>query len=135
MRLRSFSFTVLGALCVSTFTSLASAQLGKPKDVVISAERLFGIYGVVRNYESPRDDDNDTSVGFMMQGGHLSPVTVPRVALDIFIIESLSLGGTLGLHSNTGTSGLLFSPRIGYAIAFNQQWGFWPKGGFTYYSH
>lgn len=135
MRLRAFSSTVLGALSVSTFTSLASAQLGKAKDVVIGAERLFGIYGVARNYEpNAIPDINDTGVGFLMQGQHVSPVTVPRVALDIFIIESLSLGGTLGLHSNDNTSGALFSPRVGYAIAFNQQWGFWPKGGFTYYS-
>jgi hypothetical protein len=134
MRLQSFSVTVLGALCVSTFTSLASAQLGKAKDVVIGAERLFGIYGVVRDYDSPRDDLDDTSIGFLMQGYHLSPVTVPRAAFDVFIIESLSLGGSLGVFSNKGSSGFLFSPRVGYAIAFNQQWAFWPKGGFTYYS-
>lgn len=138
MRLRHFTWlAALGSLSVSTLTSQASAQLGKPRDVVISAERLFGIYGVERDYEpNSVDDQDDTSIGFLMQGYHLSPITVPRVAVDVFVIESLSLGGSLGLYSNDlgNSSGVLFTPRVGYAIAFNRHWGFWPKGGFTYYS-
>lgn len=130
-------FAALSGLCAYTLSSAASAEIGKPLDVVVSAERLFGIYGVERDYEpDDLDDDDDTSIGLLMQGYHLSPVTVPRVAIDIFIIDSLSLGGSLGLYSNDigNSSGVLFAPRVGYAIEFNRQWGFWPKGGFTYYS-
>ncbi len=105
---------------------------------MISAERLFGIYSVSRDYDDANDDNDpdDFSVGLLMQGGHLSPVTVPRVAIDVFIIEHLSLGGSLGLYSNdiNNGSGALFAPRVGYAFDFNQKFAFWPKAGFTYYS-
>lgn len=104
---------------------------------MISAERLFGIYGVARNYEpAPLDDVDDFSIGFLMQGPALTPLTTPRVAIDVFIIERLSLGGSLGLYSNdlNNSSGAVFSPRVGYSFGFNQHFGFWPKAGFTYYS-
>jgi hypothetical protein len=31
-------------------------------------------------------------------------------------------------------SALLFNPRAGYALMFNETIGFWPQGGFSYYS-
>lgn len=141
MRLRSFSwFAALFGLSFTAFSSVASAQggkqLGSPRDVVIGAERLFGIYGISRNYDEPGNDPDDFSIGLLMQGPHLSPVTLPRVAIDVFVIQSLSVGGALGLYSNdiNNSSGVLFSPRVGYAFSFNQYFGFWPKGGFTYTS-
>lgn len=140
MRLRYLTWSA--ALCGLSLTTLCpdafAQQLGRPRDVVISAERLFGIYGVSRNYEGVDNDldPDDFSAGFLMQGAHLSPVTVPRVAIDVFIIERLSLGGSLGLYSNdiNNGTGAVFSPRVGYSFAFNQNFGFWPKAGFTYYS-
>jgi hypothetical protein len=70
---------------------------------------------------------------------------VPRFAVDYFVIDSLSVGGTLAyVHTDEdddqpnddddwGT--FLFSPRVGYAIPFAEIAGFWPRGGFTYVNH
>lgn len=106
--------------------------------MVISAERMFGIFGIARDYEGVDDNDepDDFGIGFLTQGVHLSPITLPRVAIDVFVINHLSLGGSLGLYSHdlNNASGVVFSPRVGYAIDFNQRFGFWPKGGFTYYT-
>ena len=64
----------------------------------------------------------------------------PRAGIDVFVIDRLSLGGALGLYSAAGhnsinNTGFIFAPRIGYAIDLGRVASFWPRGGFTYYSH
>jgi len=78
---------------------------------------------------------------------------IPRLGLDFFVIDGLSLGGTLGIdHTALGSptaSGpgvnvtpqnaggsittWLFSPRVGYVFMFNDSIGIWPRGGLAYY--
>jgi hypothetical protein len=129
-----------------TLTAEASAQsLGRRWDVTVSAERLFGIYGIDIEAEDGQGDTNSfepSSTGF----GFQPPVglfDVPRLGVDVFIVDRLSLGGSLGFYSydpdtnsddSDEISGFLFAPRVGYVIPFNQKWGFWPRGGFTYVS-
>lgn len=78
------------------------------------------------------------------------PYEMPRIGIDGFVIDGLSLGGTLfvahrSVDANlnatafTGTGGsgsvtdFLIAPRIGYAMMFTDSVGFWPRGGFSYY--
>jgi hypothetical protein len=64
--------------------------------------------------------------------------------VDVFVIENLSVGGAVGFMSwdvenDDGDTladrdGFLFAPRVGYFIDFSEHFGFWPRGGFTYYT-
>jgi hypothetical protein len=126
----------------ASWTPEAAAQsLGGQGDFVIGAERVFGFYSVNVDWDGPGNGNNDydaTSAGLGFQGP-VSVLAIPRVGLDYFIVDSLSLGGNIGFYSNNGDggadqSGLLFAPRVGYAVPFSPEWGIWPRGGLTYVS-
>jgi len=128
----------------------------------VGAERLMGIFhGALENDPYPSNNPNargdDTGVtlvtlfgnGVATNGGGLGGVdsramfVVPRIGFDYFIIDGLSLGGTLGLWSASvhdsidpqndfSATNFLFSPRIGYAYMFGDVVGIWPRGGLAY---
>jgi hypothetical protein len=78
--------------------------------------------------------------------------SVPRLGIDYFVIDGLSIGGTLifltqsteGEFEPAGgptvtvdgpsTTAFLFAPRVGYGVMFNDVVGLWPRGGITYYN-
>lgn len=104
-----------------------AAQLGERARVTFAADRLMGIYIF-------RGEAHDTTFGLggPPAGGH--PYEGPRLGLDFFIADHLSLGGSFmwSSHDDGNDSHLLLSPRIGYAIDFSRSFGFWPRGGLTY---
>lgn len=72
---------------------------------------------------------------------------IPRLALDYFVIESLSIGGSLtyfsqsteqetdaGSSDGPKTTTFAIAPRVGYAMAFDETFSIWPRGGITYVS-
>lgn len=72
---------------------------------------------------------------------------VPRLALDYFVMESLSVGGSFLYASSSGeidtdagsadladTTTLGFAPRVGYCMAFDETFSIWPRLGITYFS-
>jgi hypothetical protein len=64
-----------------------------------------------------------------------TPFGSPRLGLDYFIIDGLSIGGHVGLGlyvPNQGESAgwLAFMPRVGYAFALTRSIDFWPRVGF-----
>jgi len=76
-----------------------------------------------------------------------SLASVPRLALDFLPVRGFSLGGSFVFLTRSGetdlegsttvqpdvTHGMLvFYPRVGYAIAFNETVGFWPRAGVAY---
>jgi hypothetical protein len=82
-----------------------------------------------------------------------SPYQIPHASLDFIIPGGLSVGGSLGFISGSGTTKtepanggasverdapsttiLTFAPRVGYALALAPSIAFWPRGGITYYS-
>jgi hypothetical protein len=159
--MRKFSSLAIGAAAlVSAAPALGQEQLGKQMDVVFSGDRLFGI-SFSRRVDEDRcgpairrtDCENDwTTFGIGWRGrssdgagrGHgATPFDVPRFAFDIFVIDSLSVGGSIGYvqYSDEDQDGddwdysdFIFSPRVGYLIMFSDKFGFWPRGGFTYHS-
>jgi hypothetical protein len=109
---------------VTVFATPSFAQFGERAKVSFAADRLMGIY-------IHRGDDRETTFGI---GGPAAyhPYMLPRLGLDFFVIDHLSVGGSFWWYSREGNSNFLLSPRIGYAIDFSRSFGFWPRGGFTY---
>jgi len=136
---------------------------------VVSAERLTGLFitsgsseldgdfvtfpvNVPFSYES---DDSSTTFAILGNGLEAEPAAIPRLGFDYFVIDALSVGGSItyasksddsdiqtqvamaGVNSsNEETSSSLFSvsPRAGYAMMFSNLLGFWGRGGLTYTS-
>ena len=127
--------------------ALAQTSFGKPMDVVLGVERAFGFYTGESSYDpdDPADDYDVDRQGFSLGWSHTGQPfahLAPRFGFDIFVIEDLSVGGSLGLVSqdnddddgdDDGRGGFIFAPRVGYFIDFSEQFGFWPRGGFTLY--
>ncbi len=146
------AFCILAtALVLLTVSPHARAQsnFGKRLDIALGVERAFGFYTGQSNVEM--NNGNDVKVdhqGFSLGWAHTEqplPVFVPRFSFDIFVIDKLSVGTAFGfvsqdndtdvagLGGDNGRGGLIFAPRVGYVIDLNDMFGFWPRGGFTFY--
>lgn len=131
-------------LCLAT--SAQAQEFGRRGRFIIAAERLFGL----SFRKSEIDPDNtpgsthskETSFGLFGQRQFNDPAnlyTMPRAAFDYFIIDGLSIGGTVMLwttHQDTEgnvTNQFAFelAPRVGYAFMFTDTIGIWPRGGLS----
>jgi hypothetical protein len=130
---------ILGAVTALALVSLpttARAQsFGQRGDFAFSAERLMGVYLV------NEDPEKVTLFGLGITAGAPGNAAIygaARLGFDGFVTHHLSIGGALAYWSvhdrrnGGGRSGVLFAPRIGWAIDFSQSFGFWPRGGLTY---
>ena len=125
--------------------AFAQSSFGKPLDVALGIERAFGFYCGKAHIETDSGAEfNHDSQGFSLGFGHTVnafPVYTARFAFDIFVIESLSVGAGVGFVSQDnednyfgdGRGGFIFAPRVGYFIDFSKYFGFWPRGGFTFF--
>lgn len=121
-------------------------DFGAQGQLAISAERLFGVHYAKASYTPPPPGNNyyhsATVIGFGWNSDPAASSFVqPRLGLDYFVVDHLSLGTAFGLYSAAGHdpqvngTGFLIAPRIGYAIDLGRIASFWPRGGITYYSH
>jgi hypothetical protein len=154
--------SVAVALTLSLSAAVAGAQaapggFGSAGQFTIGAERLFGFVSSHQSTETETPNgtvtETDSISRFAFLGLHGPSIyTQPRVGLDYFVIDKLSVGGSLvvmtesGEHENEtpgqatttndrpSTTAFIFAPRAGYALMFNDTIGFWPRGGFSYYN-
>jgi hypothetical protein len=141
---RAFYY-LLGLYALGSSLPAQAEELGAKGNLVISAERLFGIY--IDNQSADRGaaqsvDRNHTVFG-LGWGAASSTLSIPRVGIDYFLTDAFTLGGNLGFFSHnidggngqsTTITGLLFGIRAGYALRLGHSVSFWPRGGFTYTS-
>jgi hypothetical protein len=99
------------------------------------------------------ETNSHTNISFISAPSVLrTQYTFPRVGADYFVIDGLSVGAALGWLHSTGEQeeedasgetekndlptydGILFAPRVGYALMFQKMLGIWPRGGVTYVS-
>jgi hypothetical protein len=143
---------IAGLLAVAT-TSVASAQTGQrfgsSGQLVLSGERLFGVAASTATSEQmgTEVDVSTTTIDIGVRQSQ-SPWSSPRIALDGFVTDGLSLGGGLGFSTfslSTGAtmngtsadidlaSGWTFvvAPRVGYAYMFDGTVGIWPRAGLS----
>lgn len=95
--------------------------------------------------------DKSTTVALLGMTGATSTGMVPRLALDFFVVESISVGGSLVYVSQTGEteqesagttttsdnptiSTFVIAPRVGYAMQFDETFSIWPRAGITYFN-
>ena len=132
---------LLFAACVAWSGGAFAQELNGAGHLAFGAERLFGFYLDKQNYDAgalDRDVDT-TSVGIGLTLTESSALlALPRVGVDYFIDEHLTLGGSFGLSSlsveNADALGILLAARVGYALRLTHAISFWPRGGLTFAS-
>lgn len=158
---------VLGISGAANAQSATGGTFGQRGQIIIGAERLTGFY----SYNFHRTGDEPTGVNTfrkvdyeasgtqlnLLWGGSstagsifgVNPAAIPRIGVDYMLTEMISLGGTLGYVSSSGStknkingvstddpsySAFAFAPRVGFAFRLTDVIAFWPRVGLTYYS-
>lgn len=124
----------------------------------IGVDRLFGVSrdsettttpAPLNGYESKSTirSTNFSLLGISQPGA--TRFNAPRLSADYFVIDGLSLGGSLGYfwasghtktsmggvdaEADTGSeSGYLVAARVGFAKMFNEMIGIWPRAALSY---
>lgn len=127
-------------------------NIGVGGQLVLGVERMTGVFfqsekasvtDPITNTSTDVTQKNTTFGLLGMQGA--TPSTVPRVAADYFVIDSVSLGGSIMYWSNApsmdpsppgasydSTKMFLFNPRVGYAYVIDDTFAIWPRAGLMY---
>ncbi len=108
----------------------------------VSVERLFGVYHDTVSQETAFGGDEEQTRVALNAGllfAPLSPFGMPRLALDYFTGDRVSIGTGLGLtvlsveDSDDTFVGVTMAPRVGYMAPLGESSGLWARGGVTYY--
>jgi hypothetical protein len=113
-----------GAMAI---TSNASAVTPTEQGTLtIAAERMLGAGVSIQNGEA--------NFGMtLLPARNPAPLQFPRIGVDYFVIDGLSLGGNLGFTYWGGGGGqvaYIIEPRVGYEFELAKTLEFWPRGGF-----
>lgn len=136
MKRNSVRLALGASLVAAVLGSAASAEAQDFYDageISVALERVIGIHH--QSWDVGDQDGSNTVIGIGWSRP-ATPLHVPRAALDGFIIDQLSLGGSIAFFSISGSEdadGVLFAPRVGYAIPLSRVFTFWPRGGFSYW--
>jgi hypothetical protein len=138
-------------------SSSSDDNIGLESQIVFGVERTMGLFFVhdklertAGNVTATRTTDTNTIALFGNTGP--VPATIPRLALDYFVIDGFSLGasfvywrtggtitneatGTPSRETDPGTAWtLVVHPRLGYSFIFDETFALWARGGITYSS-
>lgn len=117
-------------------------NIGNAGQFTIAIERITGVASDHETYVDPLDPTKKKTTAKTTQlallgndGG--SPSVTPRAAFDYFIIDGLSLGGSISYMSHALSGGpteklFMISPRVGYAYAFDNTFSLWGRAAFDY---
>jgi hypothetical protein len=119
------------------------ATFGHSGQLTFGAERLFGFHWTKNSIKDPdgnRYSNSGTSIGVGWIFARELQFNQPRLGVDYFIAQDISLGGSVGFFSANSRGGgldydgFIISPRVGFNIPLTQSIYFWPKVGLTYIS-
>jgi hypothetical protein len=136
---------------LAAWSSPAAADPIPHGTIALGAERLTGFYHSRESIDTAVGNQAQTRDKITLLGETTDGQwDLPRIGIDGFIIDGLSLGGTLAImhtgittkdtvrlgsvSNDSSTTGVLFAPRVGYGLMFSERIGFWPRGGFSYYT-
>lgn len=148
---------VLSAVMLAAPAAYAQ-DFGESGQFAVGAERLFGIAHTSISSEVGDAEAtlSHTNISLLMSRsnsstGGIFPLgySFPRIGADYFVMDGLSVGGSLGVYTHSGEveaeemgvsiesdtgsyTGFLFQPRVGYAFMFSDMFGIWPRGGITF---
>ncbi|MEZ4227293.1 MAG: hypothetical protein R3B13_40525 [Polyangiaceae bacterium] len=163
----ALSMLVLGATLATSGSALAQAQgqwggtyqptmprrsssidnLGEEMQFVFGVDGVMGVDFARDKLEPTGGESTSKTTSINLFGG--GAAGLPRLALDYFVMEGLSVGGSFIFMTSSnetetsagGTSAtvdggstrtLALHPRIGYAIPFDETFSIWPRGGIMY---
>lgn len=121
---------------IALSASASAQELQAKGHLAIGAERLFGFYLDKQSFD-PGGDPDTTVVGIGWSLGNPNALlSIPRIGVDYFIDEHLTVGGSFGLASVSVEEfdelGILLAGRVGYAIRLTNAISFWPRGGLSF---
>jgi len=161
---KSIALLVAAGALLAAGAAQAQERFGQQGHMAFSADRLFGIYGysATTSYNGNggeyEDSQSGTHVNLLWGNSSvaefgINPHMMPRLSFDYFVIDGLSIGGSIGYATMGGeqkpekrppgvglgesedlpdTNLFAFAPRVGYAYMFTDIIGIWPRGGVTY---
>ena len=129
-------------------------NIGEESQITFGVDRVMGVAFDRATLSPDKGGDqtykatNVALFGNPGGGGLNAPgMMIPRLALDFFVVESVSVGGSLmyftsssetetdaGSSDGPTNSTFVISPRVGYAVAFDETFSLWPRAGITYLS-
>jgi hypothetical protein len=125
-----------------TFSSKASAHepvFGESGHLALSIERMTGLTHSSQTFGGVGGDTTSSLDAFTLLGNAVGSSTAygwPRLALDIFVVNHLSVGAAASffvVSPSTGSlTGVLLAARVGYAATLASRVGIWPRVGFSY---
>jgi hypothetical protein len=144
---------------VSGSQAFADGGFGKGMQLVLSADRLFGL-SFTSMSEEPETGGGTTTISRTniamfwppLSVETYSPYVTPHLGFDVVVPGGFTVGGSLGFVSGTGKTKvessaggsveqddgtltiLAVAPRVGFAVPLTSFIAFWPRVGGTIYS-
>lgn len=148
----------LALVACMAFAAHAVAQpphirFGARGQLIVGAERMFGLsFGTTKDVDaatSTTTTQSTTNVNVLWSPGPLAVYEIPRLSCDYVAVAGLTLGGSVGYFSRSGTStveaiggstkrdamyAFLVAPRVSYTLPLSERIAFWPRAGVTYHA-
>ena len=150
------------AASIAMLPGIARADMPTKGSLFVGADRMTGIYAVSYKHVEPVGPQDApvtvTDSGTMFNllwnnsttsSGVVNLQAIPRLSVDYAITDIVTLGGSVGYFSASGTrsvpaepqadlptaSGFAFAPRVGFFFGISDLFGVWPRVGVTYGSY
>ncbi len=115
-------------------------NIGNAGQFTVAVERITGLYSDHESFKPSGSSKSQTAKTLhlaLLGNDDGSPSVTPRAAFDYFVIDGLSLGGSISYMSHAPSGGasqklFMISPRVGYAYAFDSTFSLWGRGAFDY---
>lgn len=143
--------SVFGGLLLTsiTWTGVSAAE-PVVQGLTLGIERAFGFSSATITQEQNGMTATTSFTGFSVGASRgtfsSGSYSTPRAAVDYILPMGLSFGAALGLatysfdseagvvSTDNSVTALILAPRVGYMIGLGEQFGVWPRAGFTYLS-
>lgn len=133
----SFTFVLVSTADKAVAQEKTFGQRGQ---LVLSAERLTGFVHTRMTTSVGGQSMSDSATTLTLLGNPLGLVASgyawPRIALDGFVAENVSLGAAVTFFhvspEEGSSTGVVLAPRVGYSARLSPRVAIWPRLGFTY---